>query len=191
MERRQLIDTMVKVVTQSLADVHTSTIAKVTAVSGTTISAQPVINRVVNGESVELPTFTEIPPIFLNGGSSSLTMPIAVGDYCLLIFTERCFDRWYNGQDNQSPLEMRMHDYSDGFALVGIQPASGALTIPADMTFTGDLVINGNLTVTGEIQANNVSVPITGDVTVGTISLKTHTHAGVTPGGGISGPPTP
>ena len=191
MEVRDLVNTLQTAITKALANTHTATIGKVVSVGEKTIDVQPVINRVVDGESIELPVFQEVPPIFLSGAGSSLTMPISVGDYALLIFTERCFDRWWNGQDNQEPLEMRMHDYSDGFALVGLQNKSGALTIPNDMTFTGDLIIDGNLTVNGEITAENISVPLTGDVTVGTISLKTHTHAGVTPGGGISGPPVP
>lgn len=203
MERKQLVDTMMIAIGQALSNTHTATIGKVISVGEKTIDVQPVINRVVNGESIELPVFKKVPPIFLGGGASSLTMPIAEGDYALLIFTERCYDRWWNGQDNQSPLELRMHDYSDGFALVGLQPESSALSIPGDMTITGDLIIDGNMTITGdliidgnltvngEINADNVSVPLTGDVTVGTISLKTHTHLGVTPGGGISGPPSP
>lgn len=185
MERRELIDTLMIAVGSALANTHTATIGRVESVGEKTINIKPVINRVVDGESIELPVFQDVPPIFLGGGDSSMTFPIAVGDYALLIFTERCFDRWWSGQDNQSPLELRMHDYSDGFALVGLQPEAGALLIPADITITGDLIHEGNVIINGSLTVNG------GDVVADGISLKTHTHSGVTTGGGFSGSPVP
>lgn len=184
MKREELTDTLVIAIANALANTHTSTIGRVVSVGEKTVNIQPVINRVVDGESIQLPVFQDVPPIFLGGGASSLSFPIQAGDYALLIFTERCFDRWWNGQDEQAPLEMRMHDYSDGFALVGLKNEARALTIPSDMTFNGDLIIDGTLTVTGDVIA-------TGDVVAGTVSLKNHTHSGVTTGAGISGPPVP
>lgn len=137
MERKTILDTIMLALDTALANVHTATIAVVTSVGDKTISCRPVINRVVNGQSVALPEFVDVPPVFLSGGSSYLAHPITQGDYCLLVFTERCFDRWYAGQDFQPPLEMRMHDYSDGFAIVGIQPLNSAITIPQETTMTG------------------------------------------------------
>lgn len=186
MERRELVDTLMIAVGNALANTHTATIGRVVSVDSKTINVQPVINRVVNGESVELPVFQDVPPVFLGGGSSSMTYPIAEGDYALLIFTERCFDRWWNGQDNQAPLELRMHDYSDGFALVGLQPEAGALPIPADITITGDLVHEGNVTINGSLTVNG------GDVVADGISLKNHTHPYSwtgSPGSGNTGTP--
>lgn len=137
MERNTILETIMLALDTALANVHTATVAVVTSVGTTTISCRPVINRVVDGTSVALPEFVEVPPVFLSGGSSYLAHPIRAGDYCLLVFTERCFDRWYAGQDFQPPLEMRMHDYSDGFAIVGIQPLNSAITIPQETTMTG------------------------------------------------------
>jgi len=48
----------------------------------------------------------------------------------------------------------------------------------------GDINVIGNIHVTGGIDA-------TGDIVAGTISLKTHIHGGVEPGGGVSGQPVP
>jgi hypothetical protein len=123
---------------------HTITIAQVTAVQEKTISCVPVITRLVNGESIPLPEFIEVPLITQQGGASFIHMPIAQGDYCLLLITERCFDAWYNGQDFQPPLEYRMHDYSDGFALVGVNNMAGAITIPDVITMIGDTYQQGN-----------------------------------------------
>ena len=156
MAKTQLTDLLNSVIGEALSSVHTTTLAKVTAVNVTTISVLPVINREVNGVSIQLPEFIEVPPIFMQGGNSYTAYPIAVDDYCLLIITERCFDRWYEGQDFVNPAEFRMHDYSDGIALVGINPVSTAIPIPStiqrvgDYTQTGDVVHVGNYDLEGD-----------------------------------------
>ena len=167
METKQLIDTLMLAVDRALSNVHTMTIAKVTGVNDKTINCRPVINRVVNGETIKLPEFVDVPPIFMQGGSSYTAHPIAIDDYCILVFTERCFDRWYNGQDFQPPLEMRMHDYSDGIALVGINPLADAITIPDVVQQTGDTNQDGNYTHQGDRTQ-------TGDLT----RTGTHTQTG-------------
>ncbi len=134
----------------------------------------------------------------MQGGGSYTAHPIAVGDYCLLILTERCFDRWYSGSDFQDPAEFRMHDYSDGIAIVGINPTAGALTIPSVIQQTGDtnqdgnytrqgsLVQIGDMTITGNLHVDG-EITCTGDVVAGGISLRNHTHPGDS--GGTTGGP--
>lgn len=136
--QEQLQDIIAIAIDNALANLHTVAIVKVVLVGEKTIDCKPVTNRVVNGKSVKLPVFSEVPPIIMNGGSNYIALPISEGDYGLLIITERCYDRWYNGQDFIEPLEMRMHDYSDGFALIGINPAKAMVSIPGS-----DTVING------------------------------------------------
>ena len=148
-ETRQLVDTVNLAIDNALANMHTCTIAKVTFVGSNTISCQPVTNRLVDGISRELPEFTEVPVVVLQGGGSYLHFPIAVDDYVLLMFTERCFDGWYNGQDFQTPLEYRMHDYSDGVAICGLNNASGLFTIPSVIQQTGDTNQDGDYTHQG------------------------------------------
>ena len=204
-EKLQLTDIMADAIGEALSNLHTATIAKVTAVQEKTISVQPVINRAVDGKSITLPQFTKVPPLFMQGGGSYTAHPIAVGDYCLLVLTERCFDRWYSGSDFQDPAEFRMHDYSDGIAIVGINPQAGALTIPSviqhtgdtnqdgDYTHQGDTTQIGNLTITGDIQVNG-NITCTGKLTaasatIGGIDFGSHTHDGVQPGTGNTGGP--
>ena len=197
-EKLQLTDIMADAIGEALSNLHTATIAKVTAVQEKTISVQPVINRVIDGKSITLPQFTKVPPLFMQGGGSYTAHPIAVGDYCLLILTERCFDRWYSGSDFQDPAEFRMHDYSDGIAIVGINPLDGALTIPSVIQHTGDtnqdgdytrqgsLVQIGDMTITGNLHVDG-EITCTGDVVAGGISLRNHTHPGDS--GGTTGGP--
>lgn len=50
------------------------------------------------------------------------------------------------------------------------------------LVISGDLTITGNITVTGRIDVSE-------DVTASGISLVSHVHGGVTPGGGLTGVP--
>lgn len=152
----ELHDTIDQGVEFALADVHTIVVAKITAVNEKTISCTPVINRVVDEESKPLPEFIEVPPVILQGGNSYIAEPIKSSDYCLVLISERCYDAWYAGSDFVSPLEMRMHDYSDGFALCGVNPASTAISIPkinrlmkGNTDHEGDLVLTGSITQEG------------------------------------------
>lgn len=190
-ESRQLLDVLMVAIGQAMADMHTATIARVTKVNAKTINCRPVINRVVDGVSIELPEFQDVPVFTLQGGGSYTAYPIAAGDYALLVFTERCFDRWWNGQDYQPPLELRMHDYSDGIAFVGINPLAGAITIPTKITTQGDSEQTGNQTINGDLIVTG-NVIVTGEVTADSegqnISLSTHLHTGNL--GAPTSPPT-
>jgi hypothetical protein len=191
----QLVDTINIAIAEALANMHTCTIAKITSVNHSTIGCKPVVNRFVNGQSIELPEFKEVPIIIMQGGGSYLHFPVAVGDYVILLFTERCFDGWWNNQDFTAPLEYRMHDYSDGVAICGINNGSGQIAIPSviqqtgvanydgDHTHQGNMTRVGNLNITGNINITG------GDITIDGIPFKTHRHGGVQTGGGISGVP--
>jgi len=171
-KKTELPDVLSDALITALANTHTITIGRITAVNATTIDVQPVIQRVVDGVPVTLCVFPAVPPVFLQGGSSYDAHPIAVGDYCLLLVAERCFDRWYAGADNVPPLEQRMHDYSDCFALVGVNPASMAKTIPATITRFGDSTVTGDWVHVGNYD-------LTGGLTViGDTNSMTYTVAG-------------
>ena len=148
-EKLRLTDIIADAIGEALSNLHTATIAKVTAVQEKTISVQPAINRVVDGKSVQLPQFTKVPPLFMQGGGSYTAHPIAVGDYCLLILTERCFDRWYSGSDFQDPAEFRMHDYSDGIAIVGSIRKPGHLPFQALSSRRETLTLTGIIPTRG------------------------------------------
>lgn len=194
----ELHDTIGLGVEFALADVHTIVVAKITSVNDKTISCVPVINRVVKGSSKQLPEFIEVPPVILQGGDSYIAEPISAGDYCLVLISERCYDAWYAGSDFVSPLEMRMHDYSDGFALCGVNPQATAIAIPkknrmmkgntdheGDLNLTGNVTISGNLMVGGDINcAGRLTVA---SATIGGIDFGTHKHRGDS--GGTTGGP--
>lgn len=202
-----LESTILNSIRGSLVDTHTTLIAKITKVNKKTIDCKPVISRLVNDKTVDLPVFIEVPIINFLGGSSSIQMPLAVGDYAVLFVVERCFDEWYSGNDFKPPLEARIHDYSDCIALVGLKNMSGELDIPTvvkmmgdveqqgDYIHTGNRTQTGNYNITGNVVINgnlsvNGNITITGgDITIDGVSFKTHTHPqnnGNDLGGGVN-----
>lgn len=89
-----------------------------------TVEVQPAIKaklRRPNGDvvSVALPLLVDVPVVFPCGGGFTLTFPITPGDECLVVFSSRCIDAWWQSGGVQEPMEARMHDLSDGFAFVG------------------------------------------------------------------------
>lgn len=98
-----------------------------------TVVIQPAIRgRVRNpaGEwvSVNLPLLQDVPVVFPSGGGFTLTFPISAGDEALVIFADRCIDAWWQQGDVQPPIDLRIHDLSDGFAIVG--PRSQPRVVP-------------------------------------------------------------
>lgn len=173
----QLSDLIAKNIDEALANIHTIVVVAIVAVNEKTVDCKPVIARVVGEEAKPLPTFLQVPPVFMRGGATHTAHPIAVGDFGLLLVSERCIDTWYDGMNDDAPNVFRMMDYSDGFVLVGIAPAAGLLTIPTDAIETV-----GNQNMIGDIN-------ITGKLIVNGIDFDLHKHGGVQTGGGTTGTP--
>lgn len=170
-----------------------------------TAVVQPAIKRIfVEQGAVNLPVCTDVPVMFPGGKGYFVTFPVEPGAECLLLFSERAIDFWFQAGNTQQPAEDRMHDLSDGIAIVGLrsQPNSisafnnNALEIRSSdgtkliqlsatgILIKGNVTVQGNLTSTGTITGNTV-------VTNSGIGLGTHKHTGVQTGSGTSGGPTP
>lgn len=67
------------------------------------------------------PQLIDVPIIFLQGGSSYITMPIAAGDTCLVLFNDRDMDTWLQTGQTAVPLSNRIHSINDAMALVGLR----------------------------------------------------------------------
>lgn len=91
-----------------------------------TCVVQPAIKAVVfaqdgTSSDVALPLLLDCPVFFPSGGGCTLTFPVKKDDECLVVFSSRCIDAWWFSGGIQSQAELRMHDLSDGFALVGVR----------------------------------------------------------------------
>lgn len=178
-----------------------------------TCQVQPAIQGQIQDETgaiqnVNYPLLLDVPIVFPSAHGFIITFPLAAGDEVLVIFASRCIDSWWqSGGYNNRPVELRMHDLSDGFALpgpksvpnvvgsistTGLQIRNNAGTTYVEIAADGkiklvspsEIDVTGNLKVSGTIVAN-------GEITGNGIALSTHEHSGVTPGGGVSGPPVP
>jgi hypothetical protein len=139
MDRRERLDDPVEAVRAALdgylAETWTSMPGIVQSFDpdAMTVTVQPSIRGRVSlpdGStiSVNMPLLVDVPVIFPSGGGFTLTFPITEGDECLVIFADRCIDAWWQSGGVAEPLEPRMHNLSDGFALVG--PFSQARVLP-------------------------------------------------------------
>lgn len=75
-----------------------------------------------------LPPVVDCPVQFPSGGNCTLTFPVAPGDECLLVFASRSVDAWWQSGGIQEQAALRMHDLSDGFALLGFRSRPRALS---------------------------------------------------------------
>jgi hypothetical protein len=192
---------------------------------------QPAVNFVFpNGSgftSQQLPLLINCPVQWQGGGGVTATFPIkpsivtngasdGSGDECLIIIASRCIDAWwqqgFKPGPAMNPPSLRMHNLSDGYALVGVRslprefpvdPENACITTDDGQTFfklnpttkaialqaAGGIDLNG---VTIDSSGNLKSpATITGQTDVkngaGT-SLTNHVHPDGSPN---SGPPVP
>lgn len=190
-----------------------------------TLSVQPTVQGSVaspNGakQLVNLPLLVDVPIVWPRAGGFALTFPIAAGDEVLVVFASRCIDSWWQSGGIGAPAEARMHDLSDGFAIlaptsqpkkltgvsstnvqlrdesgttyVEITPDGKARVIAATQIDVEAPTINitGNLNVTGEMNLVGRLAQSGGSMTIGGIVFDAHKHTEVQPGSGTSGGPT-
>lgn len=89
-----------------------------------TVEVQPAIQAMYTDPAgaqsfVNLPILPDVPVCFPRGGGYTATFPIQPGDECLVVIASRCIDSWWDQGGVQGQRELRMHDLSDGFAIVG------------------------------------------------------------------------
>lgn len=88
-----------------------------------TLSVQPTVQGSVASpdgakQLVNLPLLVDVPIVWPRAGGFALTFPIAAGDEVLVVFASRCIDSWWQSGGIGAPAEARMHDLSDGFAIL-------------------------------------------------------------------------
>lgn len=75
-----------------------------------------------------IPELYVLPVVFPSGGGFTLTFPVKVGDECLVVFNDRELDNWLTSGAGSTPTTGRLHDLSDGIAIVGLRSNPRALT---------------------------------------------------------------
>lgn len=98
----------------------------------------------------------------------TLTFPVQPGDECLIVFTSRGFDNWWQSGGIQPPMEARMHDLSDGFVFLGFRSQPRKLSNVS--TTTCQLRSDDGVTLV-ELDAKNQTVNIRDNANVNHIVL--------------------
>lgn len=154
-----------------------------------TANVQPTIKAIVRQEDgtyeeLQLPLLLDCPVQFPGGGGVVLTFPLAAGDEVLVVFASRCMDGWWQLGGIQPPLELRMHDLSDGFVIpqVRSQPRKLTVSTTAAQLRTDDgtayVELNGTSKAVNVVTPGSVSVQAGGNATVqasGSMSLTAPT----------------
>lgn len=87
--------------------------------------AKPVLRRkFASGEIVDLPVITNVPIAQLRAGKAFVSVPVKVGDYVLLVFSQRSIDLWLTSGGSVDPKDPRSHALSDAIAYPGVYPFS-------------------------------------------------------------------
>lgn len=116
-----------------------------------------------NINNVEIPLLPDVPFFVYSGGGYCLTLPIAPGDDCLVVFGDNCMDAWWQSGGVQNQVERRRHDLSDGFAIVGFRSQPDVVSHYSSSTAqmrnrAGDAYI--------EISGSNINIVASGTVNV-------------------------
>lgn len=73
------------------------------------------------------PLIVEVPVMVLFGGVDFMSMPIEVGDNCIVLFNDRSHEGWlYTGQI-LPPNQPVVHDLNDAIAIVGLRPLTNSI----------------------------------------------------------------
>lgn len=158
----------------------------------------------IKSENGYYPVIQDIPVVFPRGGGCTLTFPVKAGDECLVIFSDRCIDFWWQNGETQNTSRTRSHSFSDAFVIPG--PQSQAKKISSISTSAAQLrtddgsafvevaadgavtITSPQITLNGPVQVNG-AITSTGDQTANGISQINHTHGGVESGGSNTGKP--
>lgn len=98
-----------------------------------TCSVQPALkgqtaDELGNMKSAPLPLLVDVPVVFPRGGGCTITFPVKAGDECLVVFSDRCIDFWWQSGGVQETVDPRQHDLSDAFAIVGPQSQANVIS---------------------------------------------------------------
>ncbi len=95
------------------------------------IAALRQVVEVNNGQpgfvAKAFPLLLDVPVFIPSGGTGFLTFPVTASDVCLVLFNDRDFDNFWATGTVQVPNSPRLHDLSDGLAIVGFRTGAHPL----------------------------------------------------------------
>lgn len=117
-----------------VADVHTALPGKIVNYDAEkqVADVQPMVRDVfydVQGtlKTRSFPVLPSVPVAFLRGGGFFVSLPLAVGDTGMLIFSELPIDRWRSSGQESHPVNARRHGVGNAVFYPGVSPRAKAL----------------------------------------------------------------
>nr|DAY58397.1 MAG TPA: baseplate component [Caudoviricetes sp.] len=152
-----------------------------------TCTVQLAIRERLNHEGdlewVDIPTLPDVPFFVYSGGGYCLTLPVAPGDECLVVFGDSCMDAWWQNGGVQNQADHRRHDLSDGFAIVGFRSQPN---IVRGFSSGSAMLRNNSGSAYIEIAGDAIHIQ-SGGTTIDGVPFMGHTHSGVESGGSSTG----
>ena len=116
-----------------------------------------------------LPLLPHCPLYFPRGGGFTLTFPVSEGDECMLVFSSRALDEWWQYGKGGNSYDLRMHDLSDAIAFVGLTSqkrpiSSGSVSSDGAQLRSDDGTVSVTVTDSSVVSAvGTTTETVTGD----------------------------
>ncbi len=113
---------------QLIGEVHVCLPGRIETFNETkrTATVQPMISRRYRGAdtATKLAILQDVPVIEYRTTKARLNLPITLGDPVLLVMADRGIENWLgsSGATPSEPLDVRKHDFTDAFAILGGWP---------------------------------------------------------------------
>ena len=179
----------------AMMDVRVSMPARIVSFNPATKTASVEIGlKMVNADDTqsEYPPLVDCPCLFTRGGGFHLVHPYKAGDKGIVLFSDRCFDGWFQAGQVAPPMDFRVHSMSDAYFIGGADCLDDVSPIVGDAMFIGKDDNSAGVTIkaSGDIDLNGVNISPSGIITLpdGTI-LNSHVHGNVQSGNSTTGEP--
>ena len=179
----------------AMMDVRVSMPARIVSFDPATKTASVEIGlKMVNADDTqsEYPPLVDCPCLFTRGGGFHLVHPYKAGDKGIVLFSDRCFDGWFQAGQVAPPMDFRVHSMSDAYFIGGADCLDDVSPIVSDAMFIGKDDNSAGVTIkaSGDIDLNGVNISPSGIITLpdGTI-LNSHVHGNVESGYSTTGEP--
>ena len=179
----------------AMMDVRVSMPARIVSFDPATKTASVEIGlKMVNADDTqsEYPPLVDCPCLFTRGGGFHLMHPYKAGDKGIVLFSDRCFDGWFQAGQVAPPMDFRVHSMSDAYFIGGADCLDDVSPIVGNAMFIGKDDNSAGVTIkaSGDIDLNGVNISPSGIITLpdGTI-LNSHVHGNVQSGNSTTGEP--
>lgn len=124
----------------AMMDVRVSMPARIVSFDPATKTASVEIGlKMVNADDTqsEYPPLVDCPCLFTRGGGFHLVHPYKAGDKGIVLFSDRCFDGWFQSGQVAPPMDFRVHSMSDAYFIGGADCLDDVSPIISNAMFIG------------------------------------------------------